>query len=56
MTSLCLQAQVVFDLATKTLNWRNVDVLVSADAAYSKSLMEKVLSITIEIPSVYRLN
>ena len=36
------QAKVVFDLATKTLNWTTVDVLVSAEAAYSKSLRERL--------------
>ena len=33
---------VVFDLATKTLNWTTIDVVVSAEAAYSKSLREKL--------------
>ena len=36
------QAQVVLDLATETLNWTTVDVLVSAEAAYSKSLKERL--------------
>ena len=39
---LFFQAQVVFDLATETLNWTTVDVLVSAEAAYSKSLRERL--------------
>ena len=33
---------MVFDLATKTLNWTTVDLLVSAEAAYSKSLRERL--------------
>ena len=33
---------MVLDLATETLNWTTVDVLVSAEAAYSKSLKERL--------------
>ena len=39
---------MVFDLATESLNWITVDVLVSAEAAYSKSLKERLSDLVSE--------